>query len=71
MGDDLRSAVERKASALDTFKAVAASFFGVRGRSAHERDLLKLNPVHVILAGLVMAVLFIVILLAIVRAVVG
>ncbi len=48
-----------KASFLQTVKAVAASFFGVRGRKAHENDLAKLNPVHVIAVGIGMAVLFV------------
>lgn len=65
----VKAAVERKPSMLDTFKAVAASFFGVRGRGAHERDLSKLNPVHLIVAGIVMAIIFIFTLLAVVRAV--
>jgi hypothetical protein len=33
-----------RASLLDTVKAVAASFFGVRGGKAHERDMSHLNP---------------------------
>jgi Protein of unknown function (DUF2970) len=62
-------ALLRQASIVETFKAVASSFFGVRGRVAHERDLAKLNPLHLIFAGLVMAALFIFTLLAVVRAV--
>lgn len=65
-----KTVVERKPSLLDTFKAVASSFFGVRGRSAHERDLSKLNPLHLVIAGLVTAALFIAVLLFIVRLVV-
>jgi Protein of unknown function (DUF2970) len=60
----------RKASIVDTFKAVAASFFGVRGSKAHASDAIKLNPIHVILAGLVMAGVFIFTLISIVRWVV-
>lgn len=58
----------RKASFLETFKAVGASFFGVRGRKAHESDLRRLNPVHVIVVGVVCAVLFILLLLTAARA---
>jgi hypothetical protein len=71
VSNDLRNASGRKPSVVDTFRAVAAAFFGVRGRGAHERDVSRLNPVHVILAGIIMAVLFIVTLLVIVRTVVG
>lgn len=60
----------RKASMLDTFKAVAASFFGVRSSKALAGGATKLNPVHVILAGLVMAGLFIFTLISVVRWVV-
>lgn len=60
-----------KAGLLDTFKAVGASFFGVRGRGAHERDMARLDPVRVIVAGLVLAAVFVLTLVLIVRAVVG
>jgi Protein of unknown function (DUF2970) len=61
---------DRKASMLDTFKAVAASFFGVRSSKALAGGATKLNPIHVILAGLVMAGLFIFTLISVVRWVV-
>ncbi len=62
--------VDRRSSILDTFKAVVSSFFGVRGRGAHERDLSRLNPVHLVIAGLITALLFIGVLLFIVRMIV-
>ncbi len=54
----------------DTVRAVAASFFGVRGRRAHEDDIAKLSPVKVILVGIALAVLFVLTLIMIVKAVV-
>jgi hypothetical protein len=63
--------VPRKATLLDTVKAVGASFFGVRGRSAHERDMSNLNPVVVIGVGLAMAAAFVATLVLIVRLVVA
>lgn len=66
---DSRTAVERKASLWDTLKAVAAAFFGVRGRGAHERDLSKLNPLHLILTGVALAAAFVLTLVLIVRSV--
>ncbi len=69
MSQDLKAATKRKASFFGTIKAVAASFFGVRGKSAHEKDLASLNPVHVILAGILMAALFVFTLITIVRMV--
>ena len=56
---ELRQAVRRKGSFLQTMKAVGWSFFGVRKGSDYEQDLGKLNPVHVVIAGVIGAVLFI------------
>ena len=50
---------QRKASFLATMKAVFWSFFGVRKRSDYEKDAANLNPVHVIIAGLIGAAIFI------------
>jgi hypothetical protein len=47
------------------------SFFGVRRRADLESDAAQLNPLHLIAAGVIGAVLFIVVLLLVVRAVVG
>ena len=61
----------RQAGFLDTVRAVLWSFFGVRRKSDYERDAARLNPVHVIIAGIVAAALFVFTLIMIVRAVVG
>ena len=61
----------RKATLLDTVKAVSASFFGVRGRGAHEKDVASLNPVLVIGVGVVLAATFVATLVIIVRLVVA
>ncbi|MBL8327679.1 MAG: DUF2970 domain-containing protein [Rubrivivax sp.] len=70
-GADLKAAIERPASFLQTVKAVAWSFFGVRRRAGYEQDVKQLNPVHVIMAGLLAAALFVATLMMIVRWVVG
>ena len=70
-GSDLREAAARPGSILDTFKAVAASFFGVRGGKAHDADVSKLNPVHVVIVGVICAAIFIAILIVAVRFAVG
>lgn len=57
----------RKASFGATMKAVFWSFFGVRKRRDYEHDAANLNPVHVIIAGLIGVVLFIGVLLMVVR----
>ena len=59
-----------KNSFLRLLKAVFWSFFGVRRRTDLESDA-SLNPLHLIAAGVIGAVLFIVVLLVVVRAVVG
>ena len=50
---------QRKGSFVQTMKAVAWSFFGVRKGSDYEKDVSQLNPVHVVIAGVVGAALFI------------
>jgi Protein of unknown function (DUF2970) len=60
-----------KSSFFRLLKAVFWSFFGVRRRSDLESDAAQLNPLHLVLAGLIGAALFIVVLLLVVRAVVG
>lgn len=69
--DDLKQATKRKASFLATMKAVLWSFLGVRKKSAYEQDAAQLNPVHVIIAGLIGAAIFISILVLIVKQVVA
>lgn len=69
--DDLKKASQRKASFGATMKAVFWSFFGVRKKRDYESDSQQLNPVHVIVAGLIGAIIFIVTLLMIVKSVVG
>jgi len=55
--------------ALDAFKAVFWSFFGVRKRSDYERDTQQLKPQHVIAAGLVTAVAVVLLLFGVVKLV--
>ncbi len=65
----LREATRRKMSFGQTLRAVFWSFFGVRRSSDYEKDLGRLNPVHLVIAGLLGAVLFIVALVALVNGV--
>ena len=71
MSTPLRDAVARKGSFLQTMKAVAWSFFGVRKSAEYEKDVSQLNPVHVIIAGIIGAALFIAVLVALVTWVIG
>ena len=63
----LREAARRKLSFAQTLRAVFWSFFGVRRASDYEKDVGQLNPVHLVIAGLLAAALFIVALLALVN----
>jgi Protein of unknown function (DUF2970) len=58
-------------SILRTFKAVAWSFFGVRQASEYEKDVAQLDPVYVVVAGVVAAAVFVLALVMLVRWVVG
>ncbi len=62
--------VARKMSFLQTVRAVFWSFFGVRKKSDYEQDAAQLNPVHVVIAGVIAAALFVAGLILIVRMVV-
>ena len=62
----LRGAVARRGAFGRTLKAVAWSFFGVRKSAEHAKDLEQLNPLHVIVAAVVAAALFVGGLLALV-----
>ncbi len=63
----LREAAQRKGSFAQTLRAVAWSFFGVRKGSEYEKDVSQLNPVHVVIAGVIGAALFISVLLLLVN----
>ena len=58
-------------SLLRTMRAVAWSFLGIRRRSGFEEDTARLNPLHVIAAGIVGVLLFILALVAVVHWVVA
>lgn len=57
----------RKAGFGATMKAVFWSFFGVRKRKDYEHDAANLNPIYVIIGGLIGVAIFIGILLLVVR----
>jgi DUF2970 family protein len=57
----------RKASLGRTLLAVVWSFFGVRKSKDLERDVGELNPLHLVIAGVAVAALFVVALIALVN----
>jgi len=62
---------QRRASLWDTTRAVLWSFIGVRRRSDFQDDVAKLNPLHLMAVGLVMALLFVFGLILLVNWVAG
>lgn len=67
----LRQASQRKLALGATIKAVFWSFLGIRRKRDHEDDVAKLNPLHLIIAGVLGAALFVTILILIVKSVVA
>ncbi|SEK58708.1 Protein of unknown function [Roseateles sp. YR242] len=70
-GDDLKEAMRRTGSFWGTVRAVLWSFFGVRKGSEYDKDVSQLNPLHVIVAGVLGAAIFVVGLLLLVNWVVA
>jgi hypothetical protein len=60
----------RKAAFGQTFRAVAWSFMGIRRARDQEQDH-KLNPVHVVIAGILGAAVFVLLLVLLVHFVIG
>ncbi len=60
----------RKGSLLRTVRAVAWSFLGVRKGAEYRQDLEKIQPLHIIVIGLVAAFLFVALLMVAVNWVV-
>ncbi len=59
---------------MSFFRAVQAvlwSFIGIRKNSAGQEDMAKLNPFHVLVVGIAMALIFVVGLIALVNWVVA
>lgn len=52
---------------VDAFKAVFWSFFGVRKRADYEADARQLKPHHIIVAGLIAALGFVLALFGLVK----
>ena len=67
----LADATRRPLSFMQTMGAVFWSFFGVRRSRDMGADVSKLNPVHLLIGGLLGAALFVVALVLLVRWVVS
>jgi len=67
MVDDIRSLAQRKLNFFQTLKAVFWGFFGVRKSKGYQEDIANLNLLHLILAGVIATVLFVLGLIAVAR----
>lgn len=65
------NAAQPKPSFWRSIKLVAWSFLGIRSNTGYQQDLAKVNPVHVVLAGIVGALLLVVGLVVLVNWVVA
>jgi hypothetical protein len=61
----------KDASPWQVAKAVFWSFLGIRRRAQHEQDAVKIKPAQVIVAGIIGALIFVLVLATIARYVVG
>ncbi len=68
---DAARVTARKGSLRNTALAVAWSFLGIRRRADYARDTAQLNPIHVVVAGIVGAAVFVLVLVLLVRWVVA
>ena len=58
-------------SLLRSLKTVAWSFIGIRSRAGFEEDAAKVNPLHVLLAGVISGLFLVVSLIGLATWVVG
>lgn len=59
------------ASLVRSVKVIAWSLMGIRSRSGYQEDLARVNPMHVVLVGLVAVLLIVVGLIGLVNWVVA
>lgn len=71
MTDDIKKLASRKLNFFQTLKAVAWGLFGVRKGKGYNEDIAQLNPVHLIIAGVIAAFVFVVGLVMIARWLTG
>ena len=60
MSDDIKKLSQRKLNFFQTLKAVLWGFLGVRKNKGYNDDIAQLNPVHIIIAGLLGGIIFVV-----------
>lgn len=63
----MSASAQGKGSMFRTVRAVAWSFIGLRKGSEYQKDVERLNPVHIIVVGLVAVILLVASLIALVN----
>jgi hypothetical protein len=63
--------LDRKPSLWVTLNAVLWGFLGVRRGSDYQKDIARLNPVHLLVVGVVLAFVFVGVLMLVVKWVVS
>ena len=71
MADENQDPPKRKLNFLQTMKAVSWAFFGVRKGKGYAEDIAKLDPGHIIIGGIIAAILFVLLLVWIAHMVVS
>lgn len=71
MTDDIRDLTRRKLSFFQTLKAILWGFFGVRKGKGYQEDISKLNPVHLIIAGILATLIFVGVLVLLAKWAIG
>ena len=62
---------DRKSSPLRAVSAVLGAFIGIRKSADRDKDLASLKPIHVIVAGVIGAALFVLVIVTLVRLIAG
>jgi hypothetical protein len=63
--------VVKRSSVLRSLKTVAWSFIGIRSSAGFQEDVAKVNPLHVLLAGVITVLVLVVSLIGLATWVVG
>ncbi len=58
---------ENRPTLVDIFKSVLASFFGVQSDKNRQRDFQKGNPIHFIMVGVILTILFVLIIIGVIK----
>ncbi len=71
MNTPLPDKPRQKGSFMDTVRAVAWGFLGIRRNADYQKDIARLNPLHLIAVGVGMAFLFVFVLILLVNWIAG